>query len=105
MRGVSVTITIVRLLMLRRSRKTQLAMIGTMARDTMGELVALIGGQVVPAREVWAREFGGELGAGFVRFNRAKECFVVGDAVGAAEVLEHTDFLDAAGWQVGGEVA
>lgn len=80
----------------------QLESVIKVARDTMGELVALVGGQVVPTREVGAREFSRELGAGFVGFDRAKQRFVIGDAIGAVKVLKRADFLDAASFEIEG---
>ena len=59
-----------------RAAAEQLESVIKVARDAVGELVALVGGQVVPASEVGAGEFGRELGTGFVGFDRAKQGFV-----------------------------
>ncbi len=82
-----------------RAVAEQLERVINMAGDAVGKLVALRGGQVVPAREVGAREFGGELGAGLVGFDRAEQGLVIGDAVGAAQVLERADFFHATGFE------
>jgi hypothetical protein len=51
----------------------------------MVELVALVGGQVVPAREVGARKLGGKFGASFVCLDCAEQGSVPSDAVNAEE--------------------
>ena len=85
-----------------RAVAEQIERVINMARDGMGELLAFVRGNIVPARVIGAREFGGQFGASFVGFDRAEQGFVIGDAVGAAEVLKRADFFNAAGFEFKG---